>query len=232
MLLRKGVILWDIDGTLMSVQRNSCINLHQKVLADCGFGIIQPDFETHGVTDWEIISRLLSKIGYTPKENEVDEMIEKLDALSQESDKKSFFLSLPGVLDFFKSSVSKFWIQGILTGNTKRRTFAKLEHTSMVKYFDRDYIFYCKANDKRIDIAYRAQKYIVSQHIHPIVIIGDTPHDIAIAREIKAKAISLATGQFSKNELQLHKPDLLVENLDTSSDKLYKFLKKMEDTIY
>ena len=231
MLTSKGVILWDIDGTLISTQRDSNINLHQKVLKDCGFGIIKPDFETQGVTDWEIISRLLSRIRYIPKENEIAEIIENLDALSEESDQKSFFLPLPGVSNFLKSFVSKFWIQGILTGNTSKRTFAKLEHSSMANYFNHDYIFCCKINEKRIDIAHRAEKYIVLQRLKTIVIIGDTPYDIAIAREIKAKAISVATGKFSKNELKFHNPDLLIENLEISSDKLYKFLKIAEDTI-
>ena len=229
--MSKGVILWDIDGTLISTQRDSNVNLHQKVLKDCGFGIIKPDFETQGVTDWEIISRLLSRISYTPKENEIAEIIENLDVLSEESDKESFFLPMPGVSNLLKSFVSKFWIQGILTGNTSKRTFAKLEHASMASYFNQDYIFCCKINEKRIDIAHRAEKYIVSQRLKTTVIIGDTPSDIAIAREIKAKIISVATGKFSKNELKLHSPDLLIENLEISSDKFHKFLKLAEDTI-
>jgi phosphoglycolate phosphatase-like HAD superfamily hydrolase len=47
-----GLILWDIDGTLISLKRNSIIKLHQKALKDLGFGLIEPEFETQGVTDW------------------------------------------------------------------------------------------------------------------------------------------------------------------------------------
>jgi phosphoglycolate phosphatase-like HAD superfamily hydrolase len=229
--MSKGVILWDIDGTLISTQRHFNVNLHQKVLKDCGFGNIKPDFETQGATDWEIISRLLSRIRYTPKENEIAEIIENLDVLSEKSDKDSFVLPMPGVSNLLKSFVSKFWLQGILTGNTRKRTFAKLEHASMANYFNHDYIFCCKINEKREDIAHRAEKYIVSQRLKSTVIVGDTPSDIAIAREMKAKVISVATGKFSKNELKLHRPDLLIENLEISSDKFYKFLKLVEDTI-
>lgn len=229
--MSKGVILWDIDGTLISTQRHSNINLHQKVLEDCGFGVIKLDFETQGVTDWEIISRLLSRIRYTPKENEIAEIIENLNVLSEKSDKKSFFLPMPGVSNLLKSFKSKFWIQGILTGNTSKRTFAKLEQASLANYFNHDYIFCCKINEKRVDIAHRAEKYIVSQRLKTTVIIGDTPSDIAIAREIKAKVISVATGKFSKNELKFCRPDLLIENFEISRDKFYKFLKLAEDTV-
>jgi phosphoglycolate phosphatase-like HAD superfamily hydrolase len=223
--INNGVILWDIDGTLISTQRDSNINLHQKVLEDCGFGIIEPNFETQGVTDWEILSRLLSSIKYSVTENELEIIIEKLDMLSEESDKKSSFVPLPGVSNFLKNFATKFWIQGVLTGNTSNRTFAKLKHASIANYFDQDYIFCCKFNEKRIDIANRAEKHIVSQHLKTIVIVGDTPSDIEVAREINAKVISVATGKFSKNDLKSHNPDLLIRNLKFSSKKVYKFLK-------
>ena len=231
MFTGKGVILWDIDGTLISTQRNANINLHQKVLEDCGFGIVKPDFETQGVSDWEIISRLLSKVKYIAKDHEIVEIIDKLDALSEESDKKSLFLPLPGVSNFLKNFASNFWIQGILTGNTCKITFAKLERASIANYFNHDYIFCCEFNEKRVDIARRAEKHIVSRHLETIAIIGDTPHDIAIAREIKAKAISVATGKFSQSDLAFFMPDLLIENLEFCSDKLSGFLKIAEVTI-
>jgi phosphoglycolate phosphatase-like HAD superfamily hydrolase len=173
----------------------------------------------------------LSSVKYSVKENELEIIIEKLDALSEVSDKKSSFVTLPGVSNFLKSFTSKFWIQGILTGNTSNRTFAKLQHASIANYFNQDYIFCCKFNEKRIDIAQRAKKYIVSQRLKNIVIIGDTPYDIEVAREINAKVISVATGKFSKNDLETHNPDLSIRNLKFSSKKVYKFLEMAEANI-
>ena len=71
----KGVILWDIDGTLISTQRHSKFNLHQKVLKDLGFGLIEPEFETQGVTDWEILNRLLLSIKYRANHNEMNQIL-------------------------------------------------------------------------------------------------------------------------------------------------------------
>ena len=230
-MINKGVILWDIDGTLISTQRYSNVSLHQKALEDCGFGLIKTNFETQGVTDWEIISRLLSSIEYTAKENELAIIIERLDALSEESDKGSSFVPLPGVLNFLKNFKSKFWIQGILTGNTSNRTLAKLKHASIDNYFNQDYIFSCESNEKRIDIAHRAEKYIVSQRLKTTAIVGDTPYDIAVAREINAKVLSVATGKFSRYDLKTHNPDLLIRNFKFSSKKVYKFFKMIEITI-
>jgi phosphoglycolate phosphatase len=216
---------------LISTQRYSNVGLHQKALEDCGFGLIEANFETQGVTDWEIISRLLSRIKYTAKENELAIIIQKLDALSEESDKVSSFAPLPGVLNFLKNFKSKFWIHGILTGNTRNRTLAKLKHASIANHFNQDYIFCCELNEKRIDIAYRAEKYIISQRLKNIAIVGDTPYDIAVAREINAKILSVATGKFSRYDLKTHNPDLLIRNFKFSSKKVHNFFKMIEVTI-
>lgn len=227
MLIDKGVILWDIDGTLITTQRYSNLGLHQKALEECGFGIIEADFEAQGLTDWEIISRLLSKTEYLVKENDFTNVMVTLDLLSEESDKISSFVPLPGISNFLVNFTSKFWIQGILTGNTRNRTLAKLKHVSMDKYFNRDYIFCCENNEKRTDIARRAKEFITSQQLKTIAIIGDTPNDISVAREINAKILCVATGKFSKKDLKKHNPDLLIRNFKFSSKKVHKFLKKL-----
>jgi len=45
------------------------------------------------------------------------------------------------------------------------------------------------------------------------VVIGDTPHDIACARAIGAKAIAIATGRYTRAELAQHAPDFLFDDL-------------------
>jgi phosphoglycolate phosphatase len=46
-----------------------------------------------------------------------------------------------------------------------------------------------------------------------IVIIGDTPGDIACARSIGARTVAVATGPFKVNELRAHHPDHLFESM-------------------
>lgn len=224
----RGLILWDIDGTLLSTQRPSNINLHQKVIEDCGFGKIDVSFETQGVSDWEIIFRLLSSGLRLSNQIEMRQIFEKLDFLSQQFDEETIFLAKPGVTNFLEHFKSNKWILGILTGNTKTRTSAKLKQVSMTKYFNSDYIFACEISEKRIDIARRAKNYADSKNLETIVIIGDTPFDISVGREIGAKIISVATGKYSKNDLRSHKPDLLIENVEVSGHEILQFLNKAE----
>jgi phosphoglycolate phosphatase-like HAD superfamily hydrolase len=219
-----GIILWDIDGTLLSLKRNSNIKLHQKVLKDLGFGLIETEFETQGVTDWEIINRLLLSIKFRASQNEMTQILHRLDSLSEEADEETNFLLLPGVLNFLNSFKSNFWKLGILTGNTSKRTLAKLERADINKYFNSNYIFSCENDESRIDIAHRAQRFIKSHKINKVIIIGDTPFDILVAKEIGAKAVSVATGKFSISELGSFKPDLLIKNLQDSYTEFNDFL--------
>lgn len=224
----KGIFLWDVDGTLISTQRPLKMNLHQKVLEECGYGKIDASFETQGVTDWEIIYRFLLSAQHSVNQNEIAEILARLDILSEEVDNETIFLAMPGVINFLKHLNSNIWNLGILTGNTKKRTLAKLEQVSMTNYFNSDYIFSCEVSEKRIDIAKRARNYANSKNLETIVIIGDTPLDISVAREIGARVISVATGKYSKNHLRSHKPDLLIENVEVSSHEILQFLSRAE----
>lgn len=225
----KGIVLWDIDGTLLSTQRPSDINLHQKILEECGFGTIHASFETQGVTDWEIISRLINSTQYDVNQTQTAHILKELDLLSEKIDNQSTFQVLPGVVNFLESFNSDSWGFGILTGNTLMRTLAKLTQTSLTNFFLHDYIFACENGEKRIDIAQRARGYLLTQGIRNIILIGDTPHDITVAREIGAWVISVATGKYSQDELQLFQPDLLIKNLRTSSQEIINFLYTTEN---
>ena len=46
-----------------------------------------------------------------------------------------------------------------------------------------------------------------------IVVVGDTPRDIACARAGNARVVAVATGNFSSAELAAHDPDFLFDDL-------------------
>ena len=45
-------------------------------------------------------------------------------------------------------------------------------------------------------------------------VIGDTPKDIACAHAMGARCLAVSTGRFTAAELQVHRPDRVVESLD------------------
>ena len=50
------------------------------------------------------------------------------------------------------------------------------------------------------------------------MVIGDTPADIQCGRAIGARAIGVATGHYSVDELALHQPAAVFEDLSSTDD--------------
>jgi phosphoglycolate phosphatase-like HAD superfamily hydrolase len=47
-----------------------------------------------------------------------------------------------------------------------------------------------------------------------ILVVGDTPHDVACGRAIGARVLAVATGGASQQQLEPHRPDWLVQSLE------------------
>jgi phosphoglycolate phosphatase len=48
-----------------------------------------------------------------------------------------------------------------------------------------------------------------------VLIIGDTPLDIACARSIEARVLAVSTGNYSVEELEKHQPTWTAKNLES-----------------
>ena len=59
-----------------------------------------------------------------------------------------------------------------------------------------------------------------------ILVIGDTPRDIECARHFGAVAVAVATGQYSRAELEAEGPDLLFDDFSDVEAALTKFLSR------
>ncbi|MFM7832200.1 MAG: HAD family hydrolase, partial [Planctomycetaceae bacterium] len=59
------------------------------------------------------------------------------------------------------------------------------------------------------------------------VVIGDTPADVRCARAIGARAVAVATGVYSCEQLQPSDPDHLFATLESTDDVLGKLLTRL-----
>jgi phosphoglycolate phosphatase-like HAD superfamily hydrolase len=107
-------------------------------------------------------------------------------------------------------------LQGLLTGNIRRGAQIKLQRYQLWDKFpfggfgddheDRDRI---------AAIALQRGSERLGRQLEgaEVLVIGDTPLDIRCARAIGAKVLAVATGSFSVQQLQEHRPDWVVEDL-------------------
>jgi phosphoglycolate phosphatase-like HAD superfamily hydrolase len=95
----------------------------------------------------------------------------------------------------------------LLTGNTRGGARAKLTHYDLFKYFP-DGAF---AEDASERSAIAARALALARREGPVAdggvfVVGDTPHDIECAAAIGARTVAVATGGYSLEELESHRP--------------------------
>ena len=116
------------------------------------------------------------------------------------------------------------FLPSLLTGNVERLAEAKLQVVGIHHYFQGRGAFGSDAEDRDHlpEIAAQRMRQHLRQHLEPeqFVIIGDTPRDIACARYFGAKAIAVATGAHTLEQLNIHTPDALLEDMSDTAAML------------
>ena len=128
---------------------------------------------------------------------------------------------LPGVREIVDSAhLSVDHWQGMLTGNLRAAAKTKLVPFGLWDFFP----FGAFADDaiERSDlgpIALRGASKYAGHVFDPeeVIVIGDTPHDIACARSFGARCLAVASGRFSLAQLGAHQPDHLSATLEAPS---------------
>jgi len=221
-----GVLLWDLDGTLLRVKRKNSSSPHKNVLSNLGYFLNDSEMSLSGRTDFEIFLDLTLGASDKVDKKMFLQAFEDLDNESLRLDKSSTFNLLPGVVDILDRLAFRGWKHGVLTGNTVARLKAKIENSGIASFFIEDYLFGCEFGDSRESITNKAQLYFRQKTQSKVFILGDTPYDIRAARSSHFPIISVATGDFSTEELASHTPDLLLQDLSIDADLLMKYLEK------
>ncbi len=213
----KKLFLFDIDGTLINIQNGFMHRLLEKILKEQTHRDI--DLSKHkfaGRTDRDIFYSILDQeLRYSD-----DELFETV--------KEAYINRLdaeltPGhvtVIDHVEKAIS--YLQehelpfGLLTGNFKESAFIKLNRGRIDHYFSFG-AFGTHHTDRNMlpEIALEEAKRIYNSDFSPedMIIIGDTPKDIACAHHFGAVSLAVATGYYTTAELAEYRPKILMKNL-------------------
>ena len=224
--LKKRLMLWDIDGTLVRTSRPSSLSPHVNALMSLGYPVSNDPIDLSGSTDYEVILELLKKSKILLKENKLREIFTEIDKEAQQLDLISDFNLYPGVRSMLNELSALEWTHGILTGNTYSRMISKLHSSSVIEHFSNELMFSCNFGDSRKDICKNAARLINKELYQEIYIIGDTPKDISAAKSIGFPVIAVASGSYSLSDLSIYNPDLLIRDLEADSKLLIDYLSK------
>jgi phosphoglycolate phosphatase-like HAD superfamily hydrolase len=202
------VLFWDIDGTLLVTGRAGILAWEGATAALLGRDVDLAALDTAGRTDVEIAAGLLARFGLDPARR--DELVRGYEARLPESLARRTGRVLPGVREILDACRARADVCTLLlTGNTEAGGRAKLRHYGLASYFAHG-AFADGAVD-RPAVARQAERVargLVGDAFDArrAFVIGDTPHDIRCAREIAARAVAVATGNYALADLERHEP--------------------------
>jgi phosphoglycolate phosphatase len=221
----KRLLLFDIDGTLVSTGGAGFIALQEIVKRR--FGVDDPldDIEIAGKTDANIAADILRKYEVVPTPENLseflDEYLERLARLLPTLHGRV----LPGIgeiLPRMKSNSNH--VLALLTGNLAKGAELKLKHYGLWDYFE----FGAFADDHhdRNQLGAFARKRAAEKHGHEfdvarIDVIGDTAHDVACGKAFGARTVAVATGSWSAERLRAAQPDFLFDDLGKVNEVIH-----------
>lgn len=227
---RNKLLLFDIDGTLidtggagLSALREAFIEsfeLHER--AD-----EMPALDLAGSTDSGIIRSLYAHFAFEDIAHRTEAFyLNYLQRLSRNlsdshSDEGRVLPGLPELIQRLRDETDH--TLGLLTGNIARGAWIKVEHFGFEGIFG-----FGAFGDDHHDrnqlgpiAVQRALDHSGSTFdAADVIIIGDTPKDIACARACDAMAVAVATGRFSAEELKAHEPDVLFDDFSDGDEFL------------
>lgn len=210
--------LFDIDGTLVDTGGAGLTALTEAAV-EC-FGEAGPELDLAGSTDLGIIQNFLDHFGRAHDPAFVDAFFAfYLERLEWNLAHGGFpGKVLPGVVDLLERLAETPDIHlGLLTGNIAGGAAAKMRHFGLDHFFPFGG-YGCDFGDRNKlgPVAAARATAHTGRAFHPeeIVVIGDTPKDIACAKALGSPCIAVATGRFSVEELRQHAPHRVIASLE------------------
>jgi phosphoglycolate phosphatase-like HAD superfamily hydrolase len=220
------LVLFDIDGTLLLTHGAARRALHAALGAVFG-GIGTTDLPFDGKTDPQIVRELMRMDGHDEARIDADlpRAIERyLEELTRElAEPTNTSRLMPGVSDLLETLEARAdVVLGLLTGNVEPGARAKLTRVGLSPERFRVGAFGSDHGERPAlpAIAQRRAREIVGREFAgaDVVIIGDTPADVMCGRGIGARAIAVATGRFTRDELAGYGPAAIFADLtDTAA---------------
>jgi phosphoglycolate phosphatase-like HAD superfamily hydrolase len=221
----RRILLWDIDGTLI---RSTRAGIFKDYTAPAIAGIFGTagrlsEMSVSGMTDLQIVGEALRDEGFTPEQ--IRERLDELRTLYMRemervtaTEANTFYL-LPGVREILEATATHpRYASALLTGNLEVAAQLKLRLVGLTHFFQLPGAFGEDSHDRR-DLPALARERISRQvgfELRPqqLIVIGDTPNDIACAKHYGARAVAVATGRlYSAEDLLAHEPDALLNDL-------------------
>jgi phosphoglycolate phosphatase len=217
----RGLVLWDVDGTLLhvgAIAREAFAVAFQRVV---GRAPESPagEREFAGRLDPWIAERIcrLENLALSLKQPLLDELSHELAAQTEKL--RSEGVVLPHVRNTLERLAAQGWRQGLVTGNMRAIASTKLTALGLAEHLELQASAYgddAPRREELVPIALgRAGRSAAGAWV-----VGDTPYDLSCARAAGVSCLLVATGPYSYEELAALGPDAVLPDLGGAFDLL------------
>jgi phosphoglycolate phosphatase len=219
----QNLVLFDIDGTLVLTGGAGVRALTRTVEAVAGHPSALEGIPVAGRTDWFILKDAMERLGMELTPELFQRLHDQYIVVLREEimlPGRGIKSPMPGVRDLLDRLHARddVWI-GLVTGNVAAAARIKLEHFDLWKYF-RCGAFGDDAADRNalVPVAVERARREGFPAIAPdrVIVVGDTPHDVACARAAGAVPVGVATGGFTVDQLRQSGADIVFADLSDS----------------
>jgi len=221
------LVLFDIDGTLVLTGGAGLRAMNRACEEVIGRRDALNGIPVSGRTDWIILHDALARVGRDLDQPLFEQLraryVERLREEIQQPG-KGFNGALPGVSDLLAALQPREDVYlGLLTGNFQEGARIKLQRYDLWRYF-RCGAFGDDAADRNALVPVAVDRALACGVPHllsaDVIVVGDTPHDVACAKAAGATAVGVATGGFTANELRACGAPIVFETLRDTEEVL------------
>jgi phosphoglycolate phosphatase len=212
------LILFDIDGTLVRRagphHRDALSEAVRKVT---GINASTEGIPVHGMLDQDILTAMLLREKMQKREiaaamPEIHRHAQRIYLRTCPDMRRK---TCPGARSLLHRLTRRHAILALVTGNLTRIGWKKMERAGLKHYFH--FGAFAEMAKTRTGLAKLAIQWARREgrilKDAPIALIGDAPSDILAAKANHIRSISVATGISTREELAVHRPDVLIEDL-------------------
>ena len=208
------LVLWDIDGTLVT-HAPSPRDRHAHAVSTVLGREVERIPAGIGKTDRQILIELFAD--HIPSDDDITQAFAVIDDVTAQDMLTAPSTAIDGTREALIEVASAGAEHSVLTGNSPRRARLKLEAAGLAEYIDFDSGFYGHIHSTRMElVSEAAQRLSLQNGVRP-VIIGDTPLDILAGQASGIPVIAVATGVYTSADLERHRPSALLNNFTETS---------------
>lgn len=226
----KKLLLFDVDGTILTTfgQAKEAFRVALKEIFGTEGSI--DAFSWSGKLDPVIVFELMKGAGFEESfiNQRVDDALRLYEKILEKNIIPEKVIIKEGIKEALEDlSKNENFILGLCTGNTPQGARIKLSSVNLWNYFKIGaYGTDGKLREELPPIAKARAENLFNLKINKedIYVIGDAPADITSAKANNFVSIAVSSGFHKKEELEKHKPNLLIENFKIHFDLFFKFI--------